>query len=478
MKTSKNYSIENVIISKNTNILLQEGFSEKYIPEAVNKITNILNKRLGVSIGIDPFPMFSNVGGTAYKVVLDEDLDYSTFSFEFNNGNLNRIGYIGNYEDNTITDYLDLQGYNIVQVIDEIEAVFTNYLNNGIFNFPDDYFDEKEELLERVATASNAFDIWIKENKREAQELLVNERLINVYRNNYMPWADNNDDVEGIMSNVSFFNLAKKWLKANKLENIYAHKSLIINTKGKLEYVESTVEEKNWRKLITLSYEDQFELMNQMVDGVVSGGLNAIAIFGPPGVGKTYGVRKHLDSIGTEYFTVTGAIKDVRALVQVLYAHKDNEIIIFDDLDITNKAFREIVLAACDDKDDREIAYFDTKAMNAPKTKKIDEVFTFTSGVIYISNKPKIDPALKSRAITLEITLSPEEKMSLIFNSLADIAPAIPMDIKEEVFEFLIESIKELNLIDYRKYKQSIALYTLYKGDESKWKPSVLRILK
>ena len=489
MITSKNYIIEKNFIRPNSKFYIKESFSESYIPTAVTKITNILSKRLGVDIGIDPFPLESSLGGIAYKIVLDEDIHNLTFSLEFNGNNLDRIGFIGNYEDDTSWSYLDLQGYNIVQILDEIEAVLYNYISTGNFDFPIDYFDPNEESQElkesklregRAATATSAFDIWVKQNKKEVTDYLVNERIVNVYKDIYIPWAQEQISkgiISEIMSSVSFFNLSKKWLSNNKLENVYAHKSLIINNRGKLEYIENNKDTKNWRDLLTTTYQDQFELMKQMIDGIISGGLNSIGIFGPAGVGKTYIVQKYLNDKRMDYFTATGAIKDVRALVQILYEHKDNEIVVFDDLNISNKSFREVILAALDDKEDRVISYFDTKAMNAPKTKKIPEQFEFTSGVIYISNNPKIDPAIKSRTLTLELDLNPEEKMSLIYDSLKEIAPAIPQAIKEEVFEFMLETLKNLKLVDFRKFKQAIALYTLYKGKSDKWKPAVIKVL-
>lgn len=473
MTTKQPYIIEKFIIKENTSIL-QEAFLDADIPNVVEKIANVLSKRLGVSINLNPFPFKSSLGGMAYVAVLDDDPFNSAITLEFN-GQLNRIGLLGSIDNTTVTQYITLENPNgnIIGALDEVEQILDNFLTTGNFT------ELLEEKYLREAKASNVFEEWKEAiGKDDFEDLLVNERLSRVYNSEFLLWAEQNN--KKVISLVSFFNFAKEYLKKNRLENIFARKTVILNKKGKVEVIDEPQEEKSWRDMLTGTYEESLSLLRKSLDAVIAGGYNSLIVTGGAGTGKSYQVEKMLKDSNVSYFTMSGAIKDVRALVQVLHDHKDGELIVMDDVDIRNKDFRNILLAALDSYDKRVISYFDTRVMNkGDRAKgKVPEQFEFTSGVIFISNLPasKLDSAIRSRSVVIDIDLNPEERMSMIFNNLHSIVPSLPMPVKEEVFEFLMDNINTIEEISFRMFKMVLGMYLSCNGKD--WKGFALKIIK
>jgi hypothetical protein len=183
---------------------------------------------------------------------------------------------------------------------------------------------------------------------------------------------------------------------------------------------------------------------------MVAGRVNSLIIAGEPGSGKTWTVIEELDKAGIEYHRYTGGVKSVEDLIRILYNRRDNEVILFDDFDNAwrDKDSSNILKAALDNKEYREITWVN---VHASKTMKdIPPKFQFGSYVIFISNTSRIDAAVASRSIVVNLTLTNEEMVAKIEKTLKDYRPEVPMDKKKKALEYLQEISPGVSVIDYR----------------------------
>jgi hypothetical protein len=76
------------------------------------------------------------------------------------------------------------------------------------------------------------------------------------------------------------------------------------------------------------------------------------------------------------------------------------------------------------------------------KSEEYPNQFNFTGRIIFISNKnkDKIDEAVLSRSLTVDLSMTPSEKIERMEYILEDILPDYPMDVKTDALNFLNEN--------------------------------------
>jgi len=85
------------------------------------------------------------------------------------------------------------------------------------------------------------------------------------------------------------------------------------------------------------------------------------------------------------------------------------------------------------------------------KMNKSDEYpnqFNFTGRVIFISNKDKskIDGAILSRSLTVDLSMTPQEKIDRMAFILGTILPEFDLEVKSDALSFLDENKDKTNL--------------------------------
>lgn len=333
--------------------------------------------------------------------------------------------------------------------------------------------EHKNKLQEQGRKSSEAFIQWI-DDTPDAKDLLVNERISYVYANEFLPWAEENHTT---LSNVSFYQKAVSWLKSKRLENKFSKKTVIISTNNKIELVDNPKEDTEWEKMLDESPDVIYEAMEKAIHGVVSGVFNAIFIYGTSDIGKTHNVTATLDNEKATYEHVRGGFKDLKSFVRFLYENREDKILVFDDTALLKqKGFREILLAALEDKYDRVISYFDSKEM-AKTRNAVPSQFHFTSGVIFISNESKVDTAIKNRCMSIPMIFNVEQILDIISKKLDVFLPKVDMSIKVTVMEFLLENVKEITRVGFRTFSHAVGYYIMYNGSRG-WKKIVLSELQ
>ena len=96
------------------------------------------------------------------------------------------------------------------------------------------------------------------------------------------------------------------------------------------------------------------------------------------------------------------------------------------------------------------LKYIDVNRNKNKSMADVPQKFDFSSGVVFISNSPKLDSAVASRSIVLEISLSNEEMLDKMKSSLATYRPDIDMKVKMQALEYMQEISEGVAGLDYR----------------------------
>lgn len=227
-----------------------------------------------------------------------------------------------------------------------------------------------------------------------------------------------------------------------------------------------------------IPYQEQFAMLKSYINVMGRGLINSIIVYGRPGLGKTKTVTDCLKSENLNFVLYSGGLKGSYELAKVLYKHRKNTIIVFDDFD---SAFRtrgqvNLLMKALEDEGTKLISWVDTTKKR--KRDQIPEQFEFTSGMVFITNKLRIDPAIKSRSKVIKIEMDTKSTLERIRDVLPNYCPKVPMEIKEEVLQWMIENEKKIKRIDFRVYKYCLANCLMDKDQgitDGRWKKWSIR---
>ena len=187
----------------------------------------------------------------------------------------------------------------------------------------------------------------------------------------------------------------------------------------------------------------RFGFLNDLTTMVVSGITPSLLVVGEGGLGKTHSVTKTIEDNGLEdmEYVFFKGYSTARGLYNTLFDN-NGKLIIFDDCDsvLDDKVAVNILKSALDSYEKRTISWM--AKMN--KSEIYPQQFDFTGRIIFISNKAKekIDEAILTRSLTVDLTMTPDDKIARMSSILGNILPEYDMDIKQDALGFL-ESVKE-----------------------------------
>lgn len=205
---------------------------------------------------------------------------------------------------------------------------------------------------------------------------------------------------------------------------------------------------------------DVFEAIKLYTAQVAWKQSNSLIICGAPGLGKTFDVEDTLKKMHIDYVPVSGDIT-TSGLYEILFLNRD-KLIVFDDMDsvFDSKESINILKAVLDTKPKRKVSrilkiHFDSFTMTDEeiqeeyeKTGKLPKQFEFTGRIIFITNIPgeKLDPALISRSLFVDVNPDIEQVVKRINSIIPNIHPRIPIEKKTEVVEFMLAMSQEFEL--------------------------------
>lgn len=200
---------------------------------------------------------------------------------------------------------------------------------------------------------------------------------------------------------------------------------------------------------------ERFDYLEAYIKLIMTQEMNSLIINGTSGIGKSHTVIKHLSDGDKKYIFVKG-FSTARALYDTLYQNRQS-IVVFDDCDniLQDKVAVNILKGALDSYDERVISW-----LAKSTDKSIPLQFNFQGQIIFISNlKTSVfDDAMKSRALTIDLTMTYEEKISRMMDILIDIKPTVDYAEKYKVLVMLMNNVVNEDDINLRTLEKAIVL--------------------
>ena len=203
------------------------------------------------------------------------------------------------------------------------------------------------------------------------------------------------------------------------------------------------------KKTVTTNFtvNQKFNFLDSLTTMVVDNITPSILVVGSGGLGKTHSVTATIQDNNLEekdYLFIKG-YSTARGLYNTLYDN-NGKLIIFDDCDsvLEDKVAVNILKSALDSYETRTISW--SARMNNADV--YPQSFNFTGRIIFISNKDKakIDGAILSRSLTVDLSMTPDEKIQRMEYILPNILPDYELEVKKDALKFLSDNKESDNL--------------------------------
>ena len=198
---------------------------------------------------------------------------------------------------------------------------------------------------------------------------------------------------------------------------------------------------------MTFNINQRFQFLNDLTTMVVNNATPSLIVTGEGGLGKTHSVTETIksnDLSDDEYIFFKG-YSTARGLYNTLYDN-NGKLIIFDDCDsvLDDKVALNILKSALDSYEKRTISWM--AKMN--KNDEYPQQFEFTGRIIFISNKSigDVNEAVRSRSLTVDLTMTPSDKIERMNAILENILPEYSLEFKKDALSFLSEVCNEVSV--------------------------------
>jgi len=190
----------------------------------------------------------------------------------------------------------------------------------------------------------------------------------------------------------------------------------------------------------------RFEFLYQLTNLVVDGISPSLIVTGEGGLGKTHSVMSVVkDNVNESQFVVFKGYSTARGLYNSLYDN-NGKVIIFDDCDsiLEDRVALNILKSALDSYDKRTICW----QSRMSRSDEYPNQFDFTGQIIFISNKSmtSIDDAILSRSLTVDLSMTADEKIERMSHILPQILSSYKQEIRQDALNFLSEKRNEIDL--------------------------------
>lgn len=174
---------------------------------------------------------------------------------------------------------------------------------------------------------------------------------------------------------------------------------------------------------------NKFEILNIMSEAVAEGTVRGLIVSGPPGVGKSFGIEKVLETHeamnklrnGAKKTEIVKGSMTPIGLYQVLYNNSSRgDILVFDDCDVV--LFDDVclnMLKAVLDSGKKRIVSWKAES-NALRREGIPDQFEFKAGIVFITNLKFDQVRSKKIATHLEALQSRCHYIDLEMDSMRD----------------------------------------------------------
>ena len=246
-----------------------------------------------------------------------------------------------------------------------------------------------------------------------------------------------------------------------------AHKDYVENKVQMMAGRQATVQQALTKKREEFGINKRFDFVKQMVEMVAGKTVASAIITGQGGLGKSHTVIKALEAQGMKNVTdladfqvgqvlraskcyrVVKGFSTAKGLYRTLF-EGNKMTLVFDDCDsvLKDPVALNILKGALDSYSERYISWnSDMKDDELPRS------FKFEGSVIFISNLEldRIDQAIRSRAMCVDLSMTQEQKVERmgVIAMDRDFLPEYSMQVKQDAIEFIrcmVEDVSNLSL--------------------------------
>ena len=203
---------------------------------------------------------------------------------------------------------------------------------------------------------------------------------------------------------------------------------------------------------------ERFDMLKDMTKAVKKGGVRAMIVSGPPGVGKSHGVEEVLDryammetlGAGKTHEVIKGAMSAIGLYCKLYKMADKGKVVVFDDCDsiFNDELSLNILKAALDSKKTRTI-HWNTDSFKL-RNEGVPDSFKFEASAIFITNlkfdkvKGKLREhleALESRCHYMDLTIDSDKDKMLRIKQVTEDGMLDSYDLddptKQEIMEFI-----------------------------------------
>lgn len=435
----------------------------------IEKVARILSRRVNVNIAVSTVP----------EQFMDEDGNFEGFfgfigssrgiRFNFLKGHSDVFDSVDIYENSTEiqpTYRVDLNGYNIVQVIDQIADVITGEYerydesrSTSRFLLGKTKLDEKTKLKDMVTA-------WLEANTGYLREIGDGTFDYKGHVGEFLDFIrDEFDSKKSDMSPGALQKNVRRSLEDNDDFGVNPQNVASVSVKSgpDPEPVLDPDIQAVWDRVQNIPPKRVMELLENDTRLIAKGDpmIPGLLVYGKPGTGKTQTVEEVLEEEGVKPVVIDDKLTSYTKFVTTMYEYKQDEIILIDDNDSIFDTEENVNLLKklLDMKPVRKVRVSQKVKVPGDDSTVIEkgEEFEFTSKLIFVSNKTTMDTAIQSRlsGVMHEINFSKDEMLEIIkenLNNLYADVPSITDAMREEVYDFVERSMPVVNEIDYRAF--------------------------
>ena len=462
-------------LEEETNRQLYEAFKSGTSAKVAEKMYSILSRRVGKNFIFSSYPAeFSNKEGKflGYFATLGSNTLVRINFLSGKNEQVHSIDIFYGSDSRTPDLTVNLMGYNIVQVIDQIEEVFTGQFRK---------WEESVKIREAVSMR-DAIKNWVESHSNrniykdlKSGRVSMDDAFIEFKNYCVSVGSKAPPSVGAFRGKLSWYG--RTYLQGDSVPSVTVSQGQTetpINTDSQAEAA--------YNDLFENEHIIKFRVLEFYCKEVARGNKNFLGlyVYGDGGVGKSHLAKVYLEPLpNCEYFT--GKVKGYSGLTSLLFKHKDNKILVMDDSitknDMSNTAIENILKAVLDPEPPRRVQlafaesgesyykdgvfYLTEEEMAEHKrlvslnevTEVIDMTdsdgmdvatdFTFNSVIVFLTNYPKVPQALQDRCWTLEMIFSNAQIIDIIKKNIAKIIPDNVPDATELFREVAEEELTE-----------------------------------
>lgn len=499
----------NIILESGNKIIygrkVDEAFRHEVAQSVVTKMCNIIGRRLNKKIKpIFPGYVTKRSDGefATYTCIFVGD---STKCFAINfkrSGSSDEVYSIGICNDvqqffvqNT---EMKFNGFNIVQILDQIveilsgdENAFFESVNIVSFNNGTTF-----KPVQEAVKVDEMIAVWLSKNKEHVPLIESDTFDYNAFAPVVTEWIQKTyKSGRTIKPGALKFYCKQALLNNPKLGNGKKVPSVSVGAPPMPSSVGApitTAYDALIDEIFNMNADQKWKTYEDFISLIATGKRNALIAYGMPGTGKTYNAKRVLLEHGIPYDdsaegnVISGTIPEIPALMAFLFRNRDEQVVVFDDVDNLLAKGSDVRGNICkkifDSPEVRRIG-FNKPLKDKESGETIPSVFDFKARVIMLSNKQLdfFDPAVVSRSLTVELNFTVEEMLELIkskLDNLGDPSWDLTLQDKMDVYDFYKEIIPRLSQVSLRTFVFALQGKSIANALGQDWKRFCLQLVK